>query len=145
MKLIDKDALVAEIEKRIKESESIIASTGKDIITLSGSMFMLIQPEVIYLSSGNYEEYMKFNSQYLINIKGGIAEFVRYINKNKTALHEKVIYGEHLRDGVVVELALQYSDSYNENIHTFANNINTQEGGTHLSGFRAALTRVINE
>lgn len=77
--------------------------------------------------------------------EGGIAEFVRYINKNKTALHEKVIYGEHLRDGVVVELALQYSDSYNENIHTFANNINTQEGGTHLSGFRAALTRVINE
>lgn len=77
--------------------------------------------------------------------EGGIAEFVEYINRNKTALHEKVVYGEDSRDGVVVEIALQYSDSYNENIHTFANNINTQEGGTHLSGFRAALTRVINE
>lgn len=77
--------------------------------------------------------------------EGGIAEFVQYINKNKTPLHKRVLYGEAAREGAIVELALQYSDSYNENIHTFANNINTQEGGTHLSGFRAALTRVINE
>ena len=66
---------IASFEKRIKESKEIIDSTGKDIITLSGSMFMLIQPEVIYLASGNYEEYMKFNSQYLIQwelIKYGI-------------------------------------------------------------------------
>lgn len=77
--------------------------------------------------------------------EGGIAEFVSYINRNKTALHKKVLYGEQIKDGTVVELALQYSDGYTENIYTFANNINTQEGGTHLSGFRAALTRVINE
>ncbi|HZK09952.1 MAG TPA: DNA topoisomerase (ATP-hydrolyzing) subunit B [Clostridia bacterium] len=77
--------------------------------------------------------------------EGGIAEFVKYINRNKTALHRKILYGEQVRDGVVVEIALQYSDTYTENIHTFANNINTQEGGTHLSGLRAALTRVINE
>lgn len=77
--------------------------------------------------------------------EGGIAEFVSYINRNKTPLHKKVLYGEEARDGAVVELALQYSDSYIENIHTFANNINTQEGGTHLSGLRAALTRVMNE
>ncbi len=77
--------------------------------------------------------------------EGGIAEFVQYINKNKTPLHKNVLYGEASREGAIVELAIQYSDSYNENIHTFANNINTQEGGTHLSGFRAALTRVINE
>jgi lipid II:glycine glycyltransferase (peptidoglycan interpeptide bridge formation enzyme) len=66
---------IASFEKRIKESEEIIKSTGNDVITLSGSMFMLIKPEVIYLSSGNYEEYMKFNSQYLIQwelIKYGI-------------------------------------------------------------------------
>ena len=66
---------IASFEKRIKESKEIIDSTGKDIITLSGSMFMLIQPEVVYLASGNYEEYMKFNSQYLIQwelIKYGI-------------------------------------------------------------------------
>ncbi|NLY36780.1 MAG: DNA topoisomerase (ATP-hydrolyzing) subunit B [Tissierellia bacterium] len=77
--------------------------------------------------------------------EGGIAEFVSYINRNKTALHKKILYGEQIKDGSVVELAMQYSDSYTENIHTFANNINTQEGGTHLSGLRAALTRVINE
>lgn len=77
--------------------------------------------------------------------EGGIAEFVDYINKNKTPLHKKVLYGEQVREGSVVELALQYTDSYTENIYTFANNINTQEGGTHLSGFRAALTRIINE
>ena len=66
---------IASIDKRIKESNEIIKESGKDVITLSGSMFMLIEPEIIYLSSGNYEEYMKFNSQYLIQwelIKYGI-------------------------------------------------------------------------
>ena len=66
---------IESIDKRIKESQEIMEKTGKDIITLSGSMFMLIQPEIIYLSSGNYEEYLKYNSQYLIQwelIKYGI-------------------------------------------------------------------------
>jgi DNA gyrase subunit B len=76
--------------------------------------------------------------------KGGITEFVEHLNRNKTALHPKVIYFESRREDVVVEIAMQYTDSYNESVACFANNINTIEGGTHLSGFRSALTRTIN-
>ncbi|MFO7871230.1 MAG: DNA topoisomerase (ATP-hydrolyzing) subunit B [Kiritimatiellia bacterium] len=75
---------------------------------------------------------------------GGIAEFVEHLNKNKTALHPKVVTIEKERDDVQVEIALQYTDSYNEHIFCFANNINTIEGGTHMSGFRSALTRTVN-
>lgn len=77
--------------------------------------------------------------------EGGIESFVEYINKNKTSIQKKIIYFEVEKEGTTVELALQYTDGYSENILTFANNINTQEGGTHLSGLRTALTRVIND
>ncbi len=76
--------------------------------------------------------------------QGGIREFVEYLNKNRTPVNEKPIYMWGERDGTVVEIALQWNDSYTETTFTFANNINTIEGGTHLSGFRAALTRTIN-
>ena len=76
---------------------------------------------------------------------GGIIEFVQYINRNRTTLHEKPIYLNAERNGVSVELCMQYTESYIESIYTFANNINTVEGGTHLVGFRSALTRTINE
>ena len=76
--------------------------------------------------------------------KGGIEEFVRHLNRSRTALHPKVIYFEKERDGIQVEIAIQYTDAYNESLSCFANNINTIEGGTHLSGFRSALTRTIN-
>lgn len=76
---------------------------------------------------------------------GGIQEFVKHLNKNREALHEKIIYLEKSKDGSIVEIAMQYTDAYTENIHSFANNINTQEGGTHLSGFKSALTRIIND
>ncbi len=75
---------------------------------------------------------------------GGIGEFVDHLNRNKNALHPKVIYIEKEKEHVAVEIALQYTDSYQETIFSFANNINTVEGGTHLSGFRGALTRTIN-
>ncbi len=74
---------------------------------------------------------------------GGIIEFVSYLNKNKNAFH-KTIYFEKTKEDVEVEIALQYTDAYQENIYTFANNINTHEGGTHLSGFKSALTRALN-
>ncbi len=77
--------------------------------------------------------------------EGGIKSFVEHINKSKTPIHKDVIYMEELRGGTMVEVAMQYTDAYSENILTFANNINTEEGGTHLSGFRSALTRSINE
>jgi DNA gyrase subunit B len=76
--------------------------------------------------------------------EGGIREFVEFLNKNRTAVNEKPVYMSGERDGVMCEIALQWNDSYTETTYTFANNINTTEGGTHLSGFRSALTRTVN-
>src|SRR5499427_9514640 len=75
---------------------------------------------------------------------GGIISFVEHLNKNKTSLHDKVIYFEGLREGIDLQIAMQYNDGYQEQIFTFANNINTHEGGTHLVGFKSALTRTLN-
>jgi DNA gyrase subunit B len=75
---------------------------------------------------------------------GGIAEFIKHLNKGKQVLHEKPIYMEAERDGVAMEIALQYNDGYSVTEFTFANNINTVDGGTHLQGFKSALTRTIN-
>src|SRR5213079_1990361 len=75
---------------------------------------------------------------------GGIAEFIKHLNRGKTVLHEKPIHMEAERDGVAMEIALQYNDAYSESAFCFANNINTVDGGTHLSGFRTSLTRTIN-
>lgn len=76
---------------------------------------------------------------------GGIVEFVEYLNKKKQPLHEKPIYFERQRDDMIVEIAMQYTSSYSENVYSFANNINTHEGGTHIIGFKTALTRVAND
>ncbi len=76
---------------------------------------------------------------------GGIKEFVKYLNKNKKPIHNKVIYFEKEKDNNILEVAMQYTDAYSENIFSYANNINTHEGGTHLSGFRSALTRIFND
>jgi len=75
---------------------------------------------------------------------GGIAEFIKHLNRGKQVLHDKPIVMEGLRDGVDMEIALQYNDGYSETVFCFANNINTVDGGTHLSGFRTALTRTVN-
>ena len=76
--------------------------------------------------------------------KGGIAEFVKHLNKNKTTLHDKPIYFEKEGENLSIEVAIQYNDGYDEKVYSFANNINTVDGGTHLSGFRSAFTRTIN-
>ena len=76
--------------------------------------------------------------------EGGIIEYVRYLNQNKTVLHDEVVYVEGLQQGILAEIAMQYNDGYMPNIYSFCNNINTQEGGTHEDGFRLALTRVLN-
>ena len=77
--------------------------------------------------------------------EGGIKEFVTYLNRSNVALYDDVIYCEGTRDGVAVEVAMQHNDSYTENIYSFVNNINTPEGGTHLTGFKNALTKTLND
>ncbi|MBD3297360.1 MAG: DNA topoisomerase (ATP-hydrolyzing) subunit B [candidate division Zixibacteria bacterium] len=84
------------------------------------------------------------DKQHVFKYNGGLGQFVEYLNENKTALHRKPIVLERERDGLQVEIALQYNDSYVENIFSFVNNIHTIEGGTHLVGFKAALTRTLN-
>lgn len=81
----------------------------------------------------------------VFQFKGGIVSFVEHLSENKEVLHKKVCYFEKEKDGVTIEVALQYNDTYTENVFSYANNINTIDGGTHLSGFRSALTRAINQ
>jgi DNA gyrase subunit B len=81
----------------------------------------------------------------VFQFKGGIVSFVEYLNKNKNRLHPKIIYFEKEVDKYCIEVAMQYNDGYAENIFSFANNINTVEGGTHLTGFKTALTRALNQ
>ncbi len=86
----------------------------------------------------------RHDKQHEFYYEGGIVSFVEHLNRVKTGLHSKVIYLQGEKDGTDVEIALQWNDSYSETVYSFANNINTTEGGTHLSGFKAALTRTIN-
>jgi len=81
----------------------------------------------------------------VFQFEGGVRSFVEYLNKTKKPLHPVPVYFEAIKENVVVELAMQYNDGYSETVFTFVNNINTREGGTHLIGFKAALTRVFNE
>ncbi|NLC47016.1 MAG: DNA topoisomerase (ATP-hydrolyzing) subunit B [Firmicutes bacterium] len=83
--------------------------------------------------------------QAVFQYEGGIISFVEYLNRNKDVLHKKVIYFERQLDDVQIEIAMQYNAGYNESVFSFANDINTVEGGTHLSGFRTALTRTLND
>ena len=81
----------------------------------------------------------------MFHYEGGIKEFVTYLNRGKSALYDQVFYCEGSKDGVYVEVSMQHNDSYTENIYSFVNNINTPEGGTHLSGFKNALTNTLND
>lgn len=80
-----------------------------------------------------------------LHYEGGIISFVQYLNRNKESLHDQPIYFEGRKEGSYVEIAMQYNDSYNENIYSYANNIATTEGGTHMTGFKAAITKVFND
>ena len=83
--------------------------------------------------------------EHTFHYEGGIKEFVTYLNKSKTPLYDQIIYCEGEKDGVVVEMAMQHNDSYSDNTYGFVNNITTPEGGTHIEGFRKALTKTFNE
>ncbi|WP_138160435.1 DNA topoisomerase (ATP-hydrolyzing) subunit B [Peptoniphilus catoniae] len=103
--------------------------------------------EMAFLNKGIKIEFTdeRINKNEIYHYEGGIKSFVEYINRKKKPIHDEIIYIDELKENTSVEVALQYTDSYSENILTFANNINTEEGGTHLSGFRSSLTRSIND
>jgi DNA gyrase subunit B len=127
---------------RFKPDAQIFESTEFNYETLSGRM-----REFAFLNKGLKVTISepKTSQSNSYKFDGGIVEYVQFINRSKTCLHEKPIYVNVDRNGMQVEVGMQYTDSYAENIHTFANNINTTEGGTHLVGFRSALTRTLND
>ncbi len=102
--------------------------------------------ELAFLNKGLqisiYDE--RTEKSHIFKYDGGIVSFVSLLNRNKNVLHKDPIYIEAEKDDIIMEIALQYNDGYSEQLYTFANNINTHEGGTHLSGFKAALTRTVN-
>ena len=118
--------------KSIEFSYDILANRLRELAFLNKGLEINLKDE-----RNDKEAQFKFN--------GGIVSFVEYLNKTKVPLHNKVVYLEKEKEGVALEAALQYNDGYSENIFSFANNINTIEGGTHLSGFKSALTRAINQ
>jgi DNA gyrase subunit B len=139
---VDGDAQGTGTIIRFKPDSQIFESTEFNYETLSGRM-----REFAFLNKGlkvSLSE-QKTSQSNSYRFDGGIVEYVQFINRSKACLHEKPIYIYVERDGLSVEIGMQYTDSYAENIHSFANNINTVEGGTHLVGFRAALTRTIND
>ncbi|MEI7473628.1 MAG: DNA topoisomerase (ATP-hydrolyzing) subunit B [bacterium] len=103
--------------------------------------------EMAFLNKGLKIVYIDEETQneQVFHFEGGIGSYVAFINKNKTVIHPDPIYMEQSKDSVYVEVAIQYTDAYNETVLSFANNINTHHGGTHLTGFRNALTRIVND
>ena len=112
-------------------SFDILSNRLRELAFLNKGVFISIEDE-------------RTEKKHEFQYKGGINSFVEYLNKNKATLYPKPIYIMGEKDNIIVELSLQHNDGYAENIFTFANNINTQEGGTHLVGFKSALTRTVN-
>ena len=128
-----------------KPDETIFDTVNFSFDTLSNRL-----RELAFLNKGikvsiRDERVKKEIKEHNFFYKGGIAEFIQYLNRNKNPLHKKIFYVQRTKDGVESEVSLQYNDGFGEELFSFANNINTIEGGTHLSGFRTALTRAANQ
>ena len=120
-----------QIFEELDFSFDILSQRFREMAFLNGGLKITIQDE-------------RTEKKQTFFYEGGIVSFIEYLSKKKNPLHPAPIYLQRERDGVTVEVALQYSDSYQEQVFTFANNINTHEGGSHLAGFRSALTRTVN-
>jgi len=121
-----------EIFPVIEYKYDILANRLRELAFLNRGIEISLKDE-----RNKREDLFKFN--------GGIEEFIKHINRAKEPLHPKVIYVSKEKDGITAEVALQYNEGYNESVYSYANNINTIEGGTHLSGFRSALTKAVNQ
>jgi DNA gyrase subunit B len=120
-----------QIFETIEYSFDTLATRLRELAFLNGGVTITIDDE----RDGKSHKFL---------YEGGIVSFVEYLNQNKASVNEKPIYSHGEKDGIDVEIAMQWNDGYAETLYSFANNINTHEGGTHLSGFRAALTRTVN-
>ncbi len=125
-----------------KPDPEIFSNTTFDLETISARL-----RELAFLVAGVHINVFddRTGEEHTFHYEGGIVSFVEYINRNKNAIHHPPILVSGAAEGTEVEVAIQYTDGYSENVYTFANNIHTLEGGTHLSGFRAALTRTVND
>ena len=118
-------------------NREILATRLREMSFLNKGLKIILTDERLPKNDPHYQETFFY--------EGGIKSYVEFLNSTKTCLHKEVIYFEHTKEDVIVEIALQYTDTYSESIFVFANNINNPDGGTHLTGFRNALTRVIND
>ncbi|MEW6556833.1 MAG: DNA topoisomerase (ATP-hydrolyzing) subunit B [Elusimicrobiota bacterium] len=125
-----------------KPDEKVFSTIDFSFDTLSSRL-----RELAFLNAGTRITIIdeREDKEHTFHYEGGIVQFVKYLNMNKNPLHSEPIYFKKEKDQIIAEIAIQYCDSYSENVISFANNINTKEGGTHLAGFRSALTRVIND
>jgi DNA gyrase subunit B len=129
---------------RFKADDEIFDDTEYSFDTLSNRL-----RELAFLNKGikitiSDDRISKIKT-HVFEFEGGIISFVEYLNKNKDSIHKEPIYFESNKDNIIIELALEYNNTYKETIFTYVNNINTKEGGTHLSGFKSALTRTLND
>ncbi|HAX62192.1 MAG TPA: DNA topoisomerase (ATP-hydrolyzing) subunit B [Elusimicrobia bacterium] len=125
-----------------KPDKDIFSTTVYSFDTISSRL-----RELAFLNAGTRITVIdeREDKEHTFFYEGGIVQFVKYLSMNKHPLHPEPIYFKKEKDGIIAEVAIQYNDSYSENVISFANNINTHEGGTHLTGFRSSLTRVIND
>ena len=135
-----------------KTGTTITFLPDKEIFTETEYSFDILSKrlrELAFLNKGIkieiYDQRAKNEKFHIFQFEGGIVSFIQHLNESKIPLHKKPVYIEAVRDLVTVEVAMEYNDGYTENIFSFANNINTHEGGMHLSGFKTALTRVMND
>ena len=138
------------IGKSSSTGTKITFKPDKSIFTKTDYSYDILSQRLRELAFLNKGLHIKLTDEHsdkesVFEFSGGIVSFVEYLNKNKNPLHNKVVYFEKSQDNINVEVALQYNDGYAETMFSFANNINTVEGGTHLSGFKSALTRAINQ